>query len=98
MVVPDTGSVWLLGTSIGGVGKRLSHLIEVKDDTVADDYRSRFEKVWDEAAVVEVVEPEPEDELEGHEADLTIAEESTAHPEDQDPDEPAASAPEDGAA
>jgi hypothetical protein len=48
-VIPDTGPIWLLGTSLTGVGKRLALMVEVKDETVSGAIRTRFEEEWAQA-------------------------------------------------
>jgi hypothetical protein len=67
-VIPDAGPIWLLGTSLTGVGKRLALMVEVKDETVSSAIRERFEEEWSQAAPVRE-EEDLEDESDGEEPD-----------------------------
>lgn len=51
-VIPDAGPVWMLGTSFTGLGKRLSVMVQVRDDAAAKAIRAAFEAAWDEAGIV----------------------------------------------
>jgi hypothetical protein len=59
-VIADSGSVWLLGTSFTGLGKRLSVMIEIKDSTVSQAIRSEFNSAWEAAEPVKSKAAEPE--------------------------------------
>jgi len=62
-VIPDAGPIWLLGTSLTGLGKRLALMVEVEDETVSSAIRTRFEEEWSQAAPVrEEEEPQEPDE------------------------------------
>jgi hypothetical protein len=60
-VIADSGSVWLLGTSFTGLGKRLSVMIEIKDSTVSQAIRSEFNSAWEAAEPVKSKAAEPEE-------------------------------------
>jgi len=51
-VIPDAGPIWMLGTSFTGLGKRLSVMIQVKDDVAARAIRTAFEEAWKGAGPV----------------------------------------------
>jgi hypothetical protein len=61
-VLPDGGPVWALGAGTAGVGKRHSAMVEIKDRSVVEVMRRNFERVWDEARVLNP-EPEPRAEV-----------------------------------
>lgn len=44
-IIPDSGSIWALGTSMNGVGARLSVMTEIKGPA-ADAIRRDFEDAW----------------------------------------------------
>jgi hypothetical protein len=48
-VIPDTGPVWLLGTSLSGLGRRLSMMVELADESLSEVIRSEFHRVWSDA-------------------------------------------------
>ncbi|WP_153040555.1 hypothetical protein [Actinoplanes sp. TFC3] len=54
-LVAKSGEVWLLGTSLNGVGRHLSSLVR-PDREVGSIYRKRIESLWDSASVIE---PQP---------------------------------------
>jgi hypothetical protein len=64
-VIPTSGPVRFLGTSLGGVGKRLAISGVISDDT-ADAIRQTFESAWSDANPIATAakppkpEPEPE--------------------------------------
>jgi hypothetical protein len=66
-VIPDEGPVWLLGTSVSGLGHRLAVMVKLADEALSGAIRAEFEQEWDRAEVVgpkppeapEVVEDEP---------------------------------------
>jgi hypothetical protein len=64
-VIPEAGPVWMLGTSFTGLGKRLSVMVQVKDDAAARAIRAAFEEAWGEAQAVgrppALSEPQAED-------------------------------------
>jgi hypothetical protein len=66
-VIPDAGPIWMLGTSFTGLGKRLSVMIQVRDDAAARAIRAAFEKAWEEAGSVgqppTLAETQPEPQL-----------------------------------
>jgi hypothetical protein len=45
-VIPDSGPIWQLGTSLGGVGVRFSAMVRITDDKLAKHIRDRFESAW----------------------------------------------------
>lgn len=55
-VVPDTDAVLALGTSVGGIGRRFSVLINIKPPT-ADQVREAMLEAWQSADVVARAEP-----------------------------------------
>jgi hypothetical protein len=60
-VIADGGSVWFLGTSFTGLGKRLSVMVEITDPTVRQAIRSEFNSAWDDAEPVKSKATEPGD-------------------------------------
>jgi hypothetical protein len=62
-VIAANGEVRFLGTSLGGVGKRLSVTAQLSAGPAADAIRTTFETVWRDAEPIAAasVEPEPED-------------------------------------
>lgn len=73
-VIPDTGSVWALGTSISGVGVRHSVMTEIKGP-VAEAIRKDFENAWCEGRPLNPApateEPSGEGEASRDDADAT---------------------------
>ncbi len=67
-MIPHAGPVWLLGTSLTGIGKRLALMVQVEDEAVSSDIRKRFEEEWSQAQPVredeEPEEPDEEDSVE----------------------------------
>lgn len=61
-VIPTAGPVWLLGTSFTGLGRRLSMLIELRDETVSAAIRCEFREAWEgaEPVVPGELEAQPE--------------------------------------
>lgn len=51
-VIPREGSVWLLGTSVSGLGHRLSVMVELADEAMSEAIRNEFEQEWDQAEIV----------------------------------------------
>src|SRR3954447_8245416 len=51
-VLPNSGPVWMLGTSMTGLGRRLALMVEIEDETVSAMLRERFEQAWEAADVV----------------------------------------------
>lgn len=51
-VIPDAGPIWMLGTSFTGLGKRLSVMVQVRDDAAARAIRAAFEEAWKNADLV----------------------------------------------
>lgn len=56
-VIPESGPIWLLGTSLTGLAKRLSVMVQLDDAIVAGSIRSQFSAAWDTAVVVGRAEP-----------------------------------------
>lgn len=57
-IVPASGPVWLLGTSLNGVGNRLSTMVELPEAPAGAAVRQAVAKAWDEgAALAASVEP-----------------------------------------
>jgi hypothetical protein len=63
-VIPATGPVMFLGTSLSGVGKRLTVAGHFAEGPTSDAVRAQVEKAWKPAEVVALSEPEPEPEPE----------------------------------
>jgi hypothetical protein len=57
-VMPAAGSVWLLGTSLNGVGNRLSMMVEVTDEAITRALSTQFEEAWDAAEPILAATPE----------------------------------------
>jgi hypothetical protein len=55
-VIPTEGAVLQIGTSLTGVGKRLSVLVNMGDDAAAQAVRKAFEEAWSGA---DRLEPKP---------------------------------------
>jgi hypothetical protein len=61
MALPESGPILLIGTSLTGVGARLSMMVRLDESSAAGEaIRGRFEQVWGEAVLVGTVEPQPE--------------------------------------
>ena len=48
-VIPSSGPVWLLGTSLSGLGRRLSIMVELTDEALSGAVRDEFQLAWDAA-------------------------------------------------
>lgn len=57
--IPKSGPVRMLGTSLNGVGKRLSVLIEMQEGTASDSIRGAFERTWKSADQLAPDGPDP---------------------------------------
>lgn len=55
-LIPHTGPVWLLGTSLTGLGRRLSVMVRMDDETMSNAIRLAFRNAWEDADPV-VLEP-----------------------------------------
>ncbi len=51
-VIPTNGPVWLLGTSLSGLGRRLSVMVELTDEAMSDAIRHEFTHAWEAAEPV----------------------------------------------
>ncbi|MGD0862761.1 MAG: hypothetical protein ABSA21_08350 [Candidatus Limnocylindrales bacterium] len=51
-VIPEKGSIWMLGTSLNGVGKRTSMMVQVPDNPGGRAIRDAFEEEWGKAKSV----------------------------------------------
>lgn len=51
-VIPASGPVWLLGTSLSGLGRRLSIMVELTDERLSDAVRHEYRLAWDDAEPV----------------------------------------------
>jgi hypothetical protein len=58
-VIPPSGPIQMLGTSLSGVGKRPSALVTLT--TPADSIREMHERIWDESPSLRPAEPAVED-------------------------------------
>lgn len=88
-VIPDNGPLWTIGTSLTGVGNKLSMMVQLSDESdFAQAIRGRFEHMWINAEVVAVLDPdaagddEREDDLEP-EQDGAVAAEGEADSGDE---------------
>ena len=52
LVLSDQGPVWMLGTSLTGVGKHLSIMVEIGDGASRGALRSAFDEAWQAAELV----------------------------------------------
>ena len=59
LFIPRSGAIRMLGASLNGVGKKHTILVSV-DSPAADQIRSMYESVWNEAATLEGKVPEEE--------------------------------------
>lgn len=48
-VIPRTGPVDMLGTSLSGVGKKPTLLVTIKSTTASDELRKTYQAIWDRA-------------------------------------------------
>ena len=59
--IPQDGPVWAIGTSLGGVGRRNSVMIELGDSPTATAIRNAFDECWASAKVVNAQSAPDED-------------------------------------
>lgn len=59
-VVPLAGPVWMLGTSLNGIGNRFSVMVQIDDPVLASSIRSEVEKAWEAAETVRKAERNPD--------------------------------------
>jgi hypothetical protein len=52
LVIPDQGPLWFLGTSLTGIGKRLSLMVRLDDEEMGNALRRVFKETWDMAEPV----------------------------------------------
>jgi hypothetical protein len=66
-VVPDHGPVRQIGTSLGGISKRLSVMVTMTDDAASSAIRASFEQAWSEGSTLDP-SPAPDTTVDGQEA------------------------------
>lgn len=57
-VIPPSGPVWALGTSLTGLGRRLSIMVRIDDERMTGAIRAEFREAWRVADVVADKRPE----------------------------------------
>jgi hypothetical protein len=53
-VLPEKGPIWMIGTSLNGIGKRTSTMVQVADNPAGRAIRDAFEEEWGKAQDVEL--------------------------------------------
>jgi hypothetical protein len=46
-VIPENGPIWQIGTSLGGIGRRFSAMVPLRDEKLAKQIRDRFDAAWE---------------------------------------------------
>jgi hypothetical protein len=81
-VIPDSGPVRQIGTSLNGVSKRLSVMVTMEDDAAAAAIKAAFEASWATATPIEAPAEAPP-------KDAETKEEAKSAPEGAEVEEPA---------
>lgn len=51
-LIPDAGPIWMLGTSLNGVGKKTSAMVQVADEPGGRAIRATFQEEWAKARAI----------------------------------------------